>query len=81
MLEVIDVLDYFLRAVIEHNANSVDQTHHKLITLLVGLQGSDVVGGLLPVDHFSLVDVPNANHLVEASTGHVILCVRLEKNG
>ena len=61
-----------LNSVIIDQANSINLANDKLVSLIVDLHSCDIVMSLLPVNDFSLLDIPNANHLVKASRCDII---------
>ena len=62
-----------LYTIIVYQAYTVNKPYHKLIALIIDLHGSDVVMGLLPVNYFPLLHIPNPNHFVEAPRDNVVL--------
>ena len=62
-----------LYAIIVHQADTVHKTDYQLVSLLIDLHGRYVIWGLLPVDNFPLVNIPNSYHLVETTGSHIVL--------
>ena len=62
-----------LDAVIVDQTDAVNQTHYELVALFVDLHRRNIVWGLLPIDDFPLINIPNPNHFVETTGCHVVL--------